>query len=67
MPKEKKKSILFMLHDQLLAIYNDKLVQHSQKAFPYTLDSIVDGKQLGNYLFIAEKHKISKINLSNID
>ena len=63
---KKEKNVMFCLHDQTLAIYNDKLILHSHKAYTYNPEELIGGTQLGKYIFIAERHKITRININNI-
>lgn len=45
-------------------IYTHKLTLHSYRIFHYT--KIIDVKQIGKYVIIAEKNKITRVNLGNL-
>lgn len=66
--KEKSKKILLSLeNNDRLALYSDKLVLNSFKGFKYNREHLVGVCQIENYIYIAQKHSITRINIMNLD
>lgn len=66
--KEKSKRILLSLeNNDRLALYSDKLVLNSYKEFKYNRNHLVGVCQIENYVYIAQKHSITRINIMNLD
>ena len=64
--KEKEKNLLLCLHEQMLAIYNDKLILQCHKSLPYG-NRIKGIAQIRNHVYIVEEHKIIRIHLLNLN
>ena len=58
---------MFLLHDQSISVYNEKLILHSVKSFQYDPNHCILGVQIGRHLFIAEKNKLTRIHANNFD
>lgn len=65
--KNKDKNYLLCLHDQLLSIYNDKLILQCHKELSYNASKIKGACQIKNHLFVVEENKIIRINLHNMN
>lgn len=65
--QNKNKQILFSLSNNTIGLYSDKLTLHSYRALPYNKADIVSVVQLGNYIFMAERYKLTRISLGNLN